>query len=219
MGEVPSIEILQKPEFWRWYICPEGDAVDSPWPDKHENQKLVLHFRCGPLHSLILTIAFDVWDVTLELQVQGKQPTQLGWWDDSRASPFALRWEELQLLAAAWTRDPAASSCSADMARLLLARFVGSEMNDIALYRDRLKSIRTTYVKLGLFDEEEAIDVAEATLCRPFEADSRWQWQPPLGWVFTAEYEGYSLRNAAHQAEESFPFDDWSGALAAAEKA
>ena len=140
----------------------------------------------------------------------------MGWWDDARAHPHALRWSELERLYSYWL-DESVDCMHPSAAFLLLSIFVGNGANERDEFRERKLTIASHFARLGLFTEAEISELADRTFVLPLADDYRWSYDQKLGWLFGGEYPCYSLRNREHSAgsEGRFPFSDWSEVIAA----
>ncbi len=130
----------------------------------------------------------------------------LGWWDDARWHPFALRWGELQALVRDWSLR-ADVEPRAPVPLLLLSCFVGFGVDDEEERQRAAASIASALRALGCAADDAAA-LAVHALPDVGEDDYRWTPDPELGWVFGGEYPCYSLRNREHAGgdEGAFPF-------------
>jgi hypothetical protein len=96
-------ELLQTKAFWYFYQLGSEYALDEqlvkrfdlPKSDNKGYEPLRIRLECPQPFALDFDITLD-WDVNLLLanRQQSKQ-SELGWWDDARWHPFALRWEQI----------------------------------------------------------------------------------------------------------------------------
>ncbi|HEX9050245.1 MAG TPA: hypothetical protein VF841_06890 [Anaeromyxobacter sp.] len=130
----------------------------------------------------------------------------LGWWDEARWHPFALRWNELERLTSDWAVRPDAEP-RAPVPLLLLSCFVGFGAADDEDRASAFSAVAAGFRMLGLAAHEASALAADA-LPRVGERDYRWTRDPELGWIFGGGYPCYSLRNREHLAgaEGVFPF-------------
>lgn len=167
---------------------------------------------CGIGHLLEVSIlpAFSSIDLGLR-NTAANTVAEMGWWDDARWHPHALRWEELVKLHAYWRKqaDFLLHPCAAF---LLIALFVGHGTDEQSRYSHRREVFRQHYGQLQIFDGAEIDEVSNATLILPSEADYKWTIDDELGWVFGGEYPCYSIRNRDHASgsEGYFPFAEWA---------
>jgi hypothetical protein len=214
-------ELLATKEFWFFYQLGEDYALDEGMVKKlttlnretGETDPVAIQFKCPLRFSIELEICLDFYVINLML-VNGRsnKRSELGWWDEARWHPFALRWNELQGLLRYWKAHPSHCPVGTSAALLLLARFVGNAVNDINKFPARKKLVAAAYSDLGLFTRAEVKELVEGTLVDSTEDDYRWTKKTELGWVFGGEYACYSIRNAEHSdgSEGRFPFADWN---------
>lgn len=192
--------LLQGRDFWfRYHGVTEDQRLEAqlafsfPW-----NDRLELRLQAGAEGS------------SLSLVERGAaREHSLGWWDEVRWHPFALRWSELEMLVRRWDAQPDAT-LPEPFPLLLLARYVGFGVDDSAERRIANDRVVNAYRRLG-FSAEEVATLAQHTIPEVTEDDYRWTRDAELGWVFGGEYPCYSLRNRAHSdgAEGAFPFEEF----------
>lgn len=170
-----------------------------------------------------MKVGLDDFDLSMNLSLvdQSKTSYELGWWDEIRWHPFALRWEELEARERLWRRRPTlALGCPAG-AFLLLARFVGTEGKKPP--RERLDKVRAAFRELG-FGPAALRRLVPGSVPLVEDEAYRWTDDPELGWVFGGDYPCYSLRNREHQqdgADGRFPFarfSEWTAWLHAQDR-
>ncbi len=210
-----SRDLLRSTSFWLYYHLGRGiDTVTLqqfvPVESSGEGySSFSIHCPCPYPFAMYVEVLFDFYTINLSLLDRQKfKHCELGWWDDARWHPFALRWEELERLVAYWGRHPDSSIASPTERLLLLARFVGhgaDESADVAARRER---VAAAYRGLALFSPSEIEELVAGTIVLPTEDDYRWTKHDELGWVFSGEYPCYSIRNAEHAGgqEGRFPF-------------
>lgn len=185
------------PTFWSAYLQDDtaGSAahvrVALPWDEQRD---------------LVLTA--DELGKALELVDRtGGATSTVGWWDDARWHPFALRWSELVALTDEWSHG-AEVAPTAPIPMLLLAPFVGFGVGDEAERADACDRVARALASIGCAPADTDRLAARALL-PVSEDDYRWTLDPHLGWTFGGEYACYSLRNAPHAGGEEgrFPFE------------
>ena len=213
--------VLRHKAFWPYYVQTnehslEGDILEyfeaSPDEDD-EREDLEIRLPCGPDHALSVSLSPDWYHIDLSLtDSNSDSPAQMGWWDEARWHPFAIRWDELLALDQYWRKCPALDHHSS-AAFLLVAVFVGHGVDEKKSYEDRKNVIHNHYSRLNLYSDAECLELTEKTLILPTEDDYNWTQDNQLGWVFGGEYPCYSLRNSEHSGGEegAFPFVDWRG--------
>lgn len=147
---------------------------------------------------LVVVVELEAWEVRLELaDADGESIGLLGWWDEARWHPYALRMSEADRVVGA------VDDQGAPVALALLAPFVGHASDEaVDSHRTRVASA------LGALGVPNAGKLAQAAVRRPDDDDYAWREDPDLGWVFDGEYPCYSTRNPAHAGtEEAFPFE------------
>lgn len=209
--------LLGSREFWFFYHPNEEDyRLDDSFVSRYAEPSregegfdpLVIRFDCGKRFALDIEVELDYYTINLLLADQEADVLhQLGWWDEARWHPFALRWEELESLLLYWGDDPQRSP-GPDASLLLLASFVGTGVDQVDLLRERRAKVATAYHRLGLFTSDEVDELISATLFKPPDDDYRWSRDSELGWVFSGSYPCYSIRNREHAGGEEgqFPF-------------
>ncbi len=184
-------------EFWERYHSGDEEralldevSLRLPW-----DARLELALVAGPSRKALALV---------ERGTGAEHP--LGWWDDARWHPFALRWNELQRLTSDWSARPEVEP-RAPVPLLLLACFVGFGADDDEDRASALSAVSAGFRQLG-FAAQDASALASEALPRVGERDYRWTRDPELGWIFGGSYPCYSLRNRAHLegAEGAFPF-------------
>ncbi len=159
------------------------------------------------------------WDARLDLSLDANEGSKsialvdlatgaehpLGWWDEARWHPFALRWNELERLASDWRAR--GIELRPPVPLLLLSCFVGFGVDDDEQRRLAAAAVADGFRMLG-FAARDASALAGAALPRLGERDYRWTRDAELGWLFGGKYPCYSLRNREHLggAEGAFPF-------------
>jgi hypothetical protein len=217
-------DILGYRAFWRFYVR----ASDEPLGEEilrqfgrniingREYPQAVIALPCGSEFSLELTISPDLGSVNLGLHnAQMNRVAEMGWWDDARWHPHALRWSELKRLHQYWLSD-SLGHIHPSAAFLLLGLFVGHGADERGDFEARKETIAEHYEQLQLFTPTEIAELVERTFVLPSEEDYTWSEDDELGWVFGGEYPCYSIRNREHcgGTEGRFPFSDWSMVVA-----
>jgi hypothetical protein len=183
--------------FWTSYHAGDDERgltedlkVRFPW-----DARVALELVAGPSRKAIALV---------DLATGTEHP--LGWWDDARWHPFALRWNELVRLTSDWSAR-AEVEPRAPVPLLLLSSFVGFGVDDDENRANAIAAVSAGFRTLG-FAAHDASTLAGEALPRVGERDYRWTRDPELGWVFGGGYPCYSLRNRAHLsgAEGVFPF-------------
>jgi hypothetical protein len=214
--------LLATKEFWFYYQGSGVDQLDAglvqrfaPKKPGGEYDPLTIRLECASPYAIEIEVTLDYYTVNLSLTKQDKS-FELGWWDDARWHPFALRWQEVGKLMRYWAAHPTPSSVAPATALLLLARFVGNGVDEGDALRARRKRVAVAYRQLGIFSISEIKRLLKNTLLRPSEDDYRWRRHRTLGWVFGGEYPCYSIRNEEHAdgGEGRFPFVEWKRVLA-----
>jgi len=204
--------VLRTSKFWRGYYDREDSGERAKPPGSASDFRFEL--PCGPRYSLRVEYALDSWGITLLLvDVASEETHELGWWDESRWHPYALRWDELMLLHRYW--ESSGDGGVAAERVLLLSPFVGigmEEREDLAIRRQFLARALQS---LGVADSREAQVLGEQALRPPSEDDYSWVSDPRVGWLFSGEYPCYSLRNHEHTgaSEPRFPFERFAQLL------
>lgn len=217
--------ILATRGFWFFYQLGKDpfeaqDLVMQLVTDDETETHKPVSFRldCKSPYALEVEVRFDFYSVTLcFVGDKRQQRSQLGWWDEARWHPFALRWDEVEQLLRYWEGHPGVCAFNTTVALLLLARFVGNGVDEASEFATRKERIATAYEELSLFSAAEVGELVESTLLKPSEDDYRWTHDSQLGWVFGGSYPCYSIRNVEHSdgAEGKFPFEDWQRLMAA----
>jgi hypothetical protein len=218
-----AIAILRYSAFWRFFVRAGGDPLDNEVLrlfgttsiNGREYAEAVIPLRCGGDFSLEITITPDLASVNLELRnARTNVVSEMGWWDDARWHPHALRWSELERLHQYWLSDSVAP-IHPSAAFLLLALFVGHGVDERDDFPERKEAIAKHYEQLQLFTATEIAELVKRTFVLPSE-DYNWSQDSELGWVFGGDYPCYSIRNREHcgGAEGRFPFSDWSMVVA-----
>ncbi|MGE0710474.1 MAG: hypothetical protein AB7N76_09840 [Planctomycetota bacterium] len=212
-------EVLLDPVFWRYYQLGREHAPDAEWKRQYsrelnagEWEPLRFSLDCGAGRVLVVTARLDYYALDLELEEPDGALHTLGWWDEARWHPYALRWEEAVALLRAWRRRPTGALGSPWAAFLLIARFVGLSER---LAGERFDEVFHAYLRLDL-KSATARRLALGTVTPPTDADYRWSEDPELGWVFGGDYACYTLRNRAHLDgnEGRFPFEAFAALIA-----
>jgi len=207
------LAVLRAPEFWRCYVY-DYDAVDVD----AEGERLA--GQAGDTVVLDLP-AQETWRLRLEMSVdlgmydlylgttdprRRDQKYELGDWDQVCWHPWCLRWEEVEAVVRRMREDPAAQPVPPELARLLLARFVGHGPGEADLLAARRHVVADEFARLGMFTGAEAERMAERILITAREDDYAWRRCPEHGWVFGGADTAYSLRNHEHD----FPFAEFA---------
>jgi len=212
--------ILRHKAFWLFYAGADDEPLDddvvrhfdTTTINRREYLEAVIPLPCGADFSLEVTISPDLGSVNLGLRnANTNAVAEMGWWDDARWHPHALRWSELTRLHQYWV-SRLAPAIHPSAAFLLLARFVGNGLDERDHFSQRKDVIRDHYEELQLFTLAETTKLADKTFVLPSEDDYRWTEDDEFGWVFGGEYPCYSIRNREHSggSEGLFPFSDWS---------
>jgi hypothetical protein len=218
-----SFDFLRTRQFWRHYVRLDesldieilnlfGQTTINGRP--YAESVIALH--CGEDCFIELTITPQLSTVNLGLRdIRTDAGSEMGWWDDARWHPFALRWSELNGLYQFWLNKPI-DKVPASAAFLLLAPFVGHGADERGFASGRKEVLAEHYRQLNLFGANEVIELSDRSVIFPSEDDYRWSRDSELGWVFGGEYPCYSLRNRAHFGGEEgrFPFAEWSSIVA-----
>lgn len=204
--------ILRTPDFWRTYLDTDRSAETASrlsWPATFD-----VTIGCGARHSLRVRYTFDPWRMELTLIASDTSEHILGWWDDARWHPYALRWEELTAIH--HYQQESGGVLLPEASLLLLAPFVGTGTHELGLLPARQALIAEALRSIGISDEAEALSLSQEVLQPPSDDDYAWAFDPELGWTFGGTYPCYSLRNAAHcgDSEPRFPFRQSSELLA-----
>ena len=201
------------PSFWQFYYGLDTDPpaiVESTFPPDTEGDLVLVTSMPVPGAALEIDIHGEFWSIDLGLLVDGLQDRrEMGWFDEARWHPNALRWPELDLLTQSWSGRPEASIWS-----LLLVPFVGSGATDREQLSRRRQIAAERLGGCGVPDSDAVALATEAVHEAP-EEDYEWRHDPELGWLFSGEYPCYSIRNREH-AEGScgrFPFQEWAGII------
>lgn len=205
------LHALRTPLFWRWYLAIDeshrseldasvvralGDTVSGD----EEEREIEVRIPLPSGHDLVLSICIDFFDISLDLDSQGREMT-IGWQDDARPHPYGLRLDEARTLAS--LRE------DSDLIFALLLPFVGFPADG-----DARRSVGTTmatqaFGELGL-SPADASRFAEAAVSRlPGKRRYTWTQDAELGWVFAGDNTCHSLRNRRHLsgAHGAFPFE------------
>lgn len=188
-----TVDLFRDRDFWlRYHVVDEDLQLEDehrfvlPWSDRFA-------FRIEASDSG-LTLYLD--DETTA--------HQLGWWDEARWHPYALRWCELQTLLRGWASRPDTPAAPAPL--LLLCSFVGFGVDDAKDYQEAQRLVTDAYRSLG-FGPLDISRLTEHSLPVAGNEDYRWLRDPELGWLYRGEYPCYSLRNRDHGCGGSnFPF-------------
>jgi hypothetical protein len=208
-------EIWPTKAFWLHYQGVKDDA--EPAQCDHLVSRLYKPINIRLLSSgsctLKLKIRLDYWMITLSLLRRGtRKHLDLGWWDEARWHPFALRWQELEKMVAYWRNRPEDCPCGVDVSLLLLARFVGNGISEKPQVPERKERVAEAYRALALFSHAEVENLVRHSLHFDETEDYDWYLDPELGWLFVGAYPCYSLRNRDHvgSQEREFPFSEWN---------
>lgn len=213
------LAILRHKAFWPFYLQMtedelEGDILQHFDPSSDEDdeyESIEIDLPCGGGHCLSLTVEPNWFHICLGLRAKGSESSaEMGWWDQARWHPFAIRWNELLALHEYWQQRPD-QGIHPSVAFLLMAPFVGHGINEKKEFADRQAVLLGHYENLDLYSKSKCQSLAKRTLILPSEKDYQWTRDNKLGWVFGGEYPCYSLRNAAHAGGEegAFPFTEW----------
>lgn len=209
-------------DFWFYYQFGSEYTGDKHLLDAHVSAdaktKNIDVRLVGPKpYSIEVSLGLDYWNVYLSLVHAERDRSVLGWWDEARSHPYALRWEELELLVRYWREHSHAAPGGPEVALLLLARFVGNDVASNEDFESRKLRLREAYLTLGIFTGEEIARLVDSSMFLPSEKDYGWTLDEKLGWSFGGEYPCYSLRNEAHAGsnEGSFPFDEFDSFMMA----
>jgi hypothetical protein len=216
--------ILRYRDFWRFYVGVSDDPLDveilrhfdSVTIQGRKYPEAMIPLRCGTHFSLEVRITPDLGSVNLGLRnARQNVVAKMGWWDDARWHPHALRWLELERLEHYWLSD-SATRLHPSAAFLLLALFVGHGADESDQFPERKATIARHYGELQLFTTTEITELVDRTFVLPSDEDYNWSQDNDLGWVFGGEYPCYSLRNREHAdgSEGRFPFSDWATVMA-----
>ena len=218
-----SLDFLRTPQFWRFYFRLDelldeqivklfGTTAINDQP----HAESVIALRCGESCFLELTITPALAMLNLGLRnIRTGDCSDMGWWDDARWHPFALRWSELERLSRYWLIEPI-ENVPPSAAVLLLAPFVGHGFDERVDVAARKEALAEHFRRLNLFSTGEVVELSDRSVILPSEDDYNWSRDGELGWVFGGEYPCYSLRNRAHAGGEEgrFPFAEWSAIVA-----
>lgn len=190
------MDALRGRDFWfRYHAVDEDLQLDAehrfqlPWNDRFE-----FNLKAGP------------GDLALSLvERTSGQGHVLGWWDDARWHPFALRWSELLMLMRTWSKR--SDVLGSPFPLLLLGRFVGFGVDENTKREEATRLVGEAYRSLG-FNGTDVAQLTAHSLPVVDEDDYRWTHDAELGWLFGGEYACYSLRNREHRNGEEgrFPF-------------
>lgn len=205
-------ELLHEPAFWaRYTFAIEGgpgadrlgDLANEPADDFADGSEFEVVFDVGAGHRLLLAIDTSIDSYDLGLLAPGDtEPAELGWDDLAHWQPFALRWDELQLIC----RAIGAAEQGAPLA--LLCRFAAVFEDDngeqaAAAVDAAYASLRpkgwTGYWPTGADWLSRADLRGQGVQWQQDEAGHRWAQQEP-----DQEKDFYSTRTAP-QTEGSFP--------------
>jgi len=183
---VEPIEILNAPEFWRYY-----QFGDAPLPDdllicylakqfsKEHKQDwyddLSINLPLYDEFELEIMVGFNYWSINFAFRNLKKNSLhQCGWWDDSRWHPFAIQWSELQGLYQHWQSQPETIPIEPEQAFLLLAKFVGVGKQDRDKKKQYEKELVKAYEALDIFRSKEVQNLKAATIADPPDDDYQW---------------------------------------------
>ncbi len=218
-----SLDFLRTRQFWRFYVHLDESLDDVTLSllgrttingESYAESVITLH--CGQECFLDLTITPQLAMVNLGFRSMSmKRSSVMGWWDDGRWHPFALRWSELKRLYHHWLNEPI-DKVHPSAAILLLTPFVGHGFDEREFVPARKEALATHYQQLNLFGASEVAELSDRSVILPSENDYKWSRDNELGWVFGGDYPCYSLRNRAHVGGEEgrFPFAEWSSTVA-----
>lgn len=212
--------LASESSFWSLYYGLTMDVTDaiSSLLTSNSNGTLTLTVSIPcPGGAVETSFNAEYWSIELTLITDtGSQRYEMGWWDDARQHPNALRWEELRMLQQYWTRLRGGLESSVWF--LLLAPFVGTGENERNALDERRQTVAAQLRERNILPNA-ADDLAKAAIHKPPERDYDWQLDSELGWVFSGEYPCYSIRNRAHAdgACGRFPFREWQEVISRVE--
>ncbi len=219
MADIQSI--VSEGAFWLSY----HRVADVPIPDGlrplfDSNEKgdpiLSLRLPCIDSYAMQLDLNAAYWSLELSLRdMDAGRSYEMGWWDDARWHPNALRWAELAALREHWRANKSRLPVTPGVAFLLLVSFVGNGVGEQTEFGQRRNTLEAEFELLGLFTESDVKELAQRALSAPPEDDYEWKRDEELGWTFDGAYPCYSLRNRAHAdgSEGRFPFREWEYVL------
>lgn len=212
--------ILGYAAFWRFYVRLSEDPLENEvlrhfgttTISGREYAETTISLPCGSEWSFEITITPELVTIYLGLRNQNSgRVAEIGWWDDARWHPYALRWSELEGLHRYWLNS-ALLQIHPSAAFLLLAVFVGHGVDERDQFSARKRTIAKHFELLRLFSEAELVEFVDRAFRLPSREDYNWSHDSKLGWVFGGKYPCYSLRNKEHSdgTEGRFPFSEWS---------
>jgi len=209
-------QLAAESSFWAAYFGVTMDvptAVRSLLTENSEgNPLLTVSIPC-PGGFVESCFNAEYWSIELTLVVDAdSQRHEMGWWDDARQHPNALRWEELSTLREYWARHHGALESSIWF--LLLVPFVGTGQDERGAL-DHRRQLVVDQLRSRHIPPENAAQLAMAALHKPPDPDYQWRLDPELGWLFSGEYPCYSIRNREHTDGSCgrFPFREWHTAI------
>ena len=218
-----SFDFLRTRLFWRFYVRLDAALDDETLKlfgrttiNGNPYAEAVIALRCGEGCFIDLTLTPQLAMVNLGLRdIRTSRHGEMGWWDDARWHPFALRWSEVESLYQFWLNEPI-DKVPPSAAILLLAPFVGHGADERGFVSARKEVLAEHYAQLNLFSASEVAELSDRSVILPSEDDYKWSRDSELGWVFGGEYPCNSLRNRAHSGGEEgrFPFVEWSSIVA-----
>ena len=221
--ESPHIDSLFKSrDFWFYYqfgseYTPDQQSLEAYVIGDAKTKSIEICLAGPTPYSIEVSLGLDFWSVYLSLVHTQRGRSILGWWDEIRCHPYALRWEELERLVRYWREHSHVFPGGPEVALLLLARFVGNGIASNEDFESRKLRLREAYITLRIFTDEEIARLVDSSMFLPLEKDYGWTLDEKLGWSFGGEYPCYSLRNEAHAGsnEGSFPFDEFDSFMMA----
>ncbi len=216
--------ILEQRAFWLYYTQAEETPLDesvlryfgTKTINGREYPEAVFPLPCGDTFELVVRVSSGLgYEINLGLSnTATDRLAEMGWWDEARWHPYALRWQELAQLHEYWLKN-LEPNVHPSAAFLLLAQFVGNGVEEQEQFAARRAAIYEHYEQLQLFSHAELARLSGAYRL-PSAEEYTWAHDAELGWVFRGKYPCYSLRNRQHAggAEGRFPFSDWAAAIA-----
>ncbi|MGE3803229.1 MAG: hypothetical protein AB7K24_01000 [Gemmataceae bacterium] len=204
-------QILHDKSFWLFYNTANESHLDSALRELTEFE---FRLNCPAPYVLEIDVRFDFWTINLGLRL-GEKKHELGWWDEARWHPFALRWAELELFQRYWQQHGCTHGVPESL--LLLAPFVGNVAPEHSDFSRRKVTIAKAYEDLGiLLTAKEVADLTRHAFVQPSEDDYHWKEDAELGWVIGGDYPCYSIRNREHETrgEGRFPFQEFRALIA-----
>lgn len=214
---------LSNPQFWRLYYHLESDSLseadiavqlrdlsehfilrtDTDGDDDEPRYTVEFRLPCGDAFELFIEYEPDPFGSAITLFIRSVAEDareQMGWWDLARWHPYCIHPDELDALLEYWARQNTAWP-DQRVALLLLAPFVG-------LADETMRQALSARVDAAYRELCPEGGNADLRLHVNEEDQHRWERDDELGWLFSADYACYSLRNRAHRGGEEgvFPF-------------